>query len=65
MNKFSTLVIIQLNQNIIITKTTGAAIEEFVGLKPKMYSCLVNDCSEHKKTKGENRNAIATISHYE
>ena len=46
-------------------KTTGAAIEEFIGLKPKMYSCLVNDCSEHKKTKGVNKNAIATISHYE
>ena len=24
-------------------------MEEFVGLKPKMYSCLVDDNSEHKK----------------
>ena len=30
-------------------KTAGVAIEEFVGLKPKMYSYLVNDNSEIKK----------------
>ena len=30
-------------------ETGGAAIEEFVGLKPKMYSYLVNDNGEHKK----------------
>ena len=46
-------------------KTTGVAIEEFVGLKPKMYSYLVNDNSEHKKAKGVNRNVVATISHNE
>ena len=28
-----------------------AAIEEFVGLKPKMYSFLVEDSSEQKKQK--------------
>ena len=28
----------------------------FVGLKPKMYSCLVDDNSEHKKAKGVNKN---------
>ena len=33
-------------------KTGGITIEKFVGLKPKMYSLLVNDSSEHKKTKG-------------
>ena len=27
---------------------TGVAIEEFVGLKPRMYSYLVDDNSEHK-----------------
>ena len=32
-------------------ETAGIAIEEFVGLKPKMYSYLVNDDSEHKKQK--------------
>ena len=42
---------------------TGAiAIEEFVALKPKMYSFLV-DNTEHKKAKDVNKNAVATISH--
>ena len=31
-------------------KTGGVAIEEFAGLKPKMYSFLVDNC-EHKKHK--------------
>ena len=44
-------------------ETAGVAIEEFVGLKPKMYSYLVNDNSKHKKAKGGNRNVVATISH--
>ena len=35
-------------------ETAGVAIEEFVGLKPKMYSYLVDDNSEHKKAKGMN-----------
>ena len=30
-------------------ETAGAAIEEFVGLKPKVYSFLVDDNSEHKR----------------
>ena len=46
-------------------KIAGVAIEEFVGLKPKMYSYLANDKSEHKKAKGMNRNDVATISHNE
>ena len=33
-------------------KTAGVAIEESVGLKPKMYSYLVDDNSVHKKAKG-------------
>ena len=32
-------------------ETAGVAIEEFVGLKPKMYLYLVDDNSEHKKSK--------------
>ena len=45
---------------------TGAvAIEEFAGLKAKMYTFLVGDHSEHKKGKGVNRNVVATISHNE
>ena len=46
-------------------ETAGVALEEFVGLKPKMYSHLVDDNSEHKKTKGVKRNVVATISHSE
>ena len=45
-------------------ETGGVAIEEFVRLKSKMYSFLVEN-SEHKKAKGVNRNVVATISHNE
>ena len=45
-------------------ETGGVAIEEFVGLKPKMYSFLV-DNNEHKKAKGVNRNAVTARSHNE
>ena len=44
-------------------ETAVAAIEEFVGLKPRMYSYLVDDNSENKKTKGVNRYGVAAISH--
>ena len=46
-------------------ETAGVAIEEFLGLKPKMYSYLVNDNNEYKKAKGANRNVAATLSHSE
>ena len=39
-------------------KAAAVAIKEFVGLKPKMYSYLVNDNSEHKKAKRVNRNVV-------
>ena len=45
-------------------ETGGVAMDEFAGLKPKMYSFLV-DNSEHKIAKDVNRNAVATISHNE
>ena len=38
-------------------ETGRIAIEEFVGLKPKMYSFLV-DNSEHKKAKSVNGNVV-------
>ena len=41
------------------------AIEEFVALKLKMYSFLVDDTSEHKKGNNENKNTVAAISHSE
>ena len=31
-------------------ETTGAAIDKFVELKPKIYSHLVDDNCDHKKT---------------
>ena len=46
-------------------ETVGVAIEEFVRLKSKMYSYLVNDNSEDEKGKVVNRNALATVSHNE
>ena len=46
-------------------ETTGVVIEEFVGLKSKVYSYLVDDNREHKKTKGINKNVVATVSHNE
>ena len=55
-----------LNKLVVGTmkdETTGVAIEEFVGLKPKMYSCLVYDNSDHKKAKSVNKNVVATRSH--
>ena len=46
-------------------ETAGVAIEEFVGLKPKLYSYLVDDNGEHKKEKSLDKNVVATISHNE
>ena len=45
-------------------ETGGVAIKEFVGLKPKMYSFLV-DNNNHKKVKGVNKNVVQTIPHNE
>ena len=45
-------------------ETAGVAIEEFVGLKSKMYSYL-DDNSVHKKTKDVNKNVVEKISHNE
>ena len=44
-------------------ETGGVAIEDFGGLKPKTYSFLVNSNSQHKQTKGMNKNVVPTISH--
>lgn len=40
----------------------GVPFEEFVELNLRMYSFLVDDCSEHKKVKGANKNAVYKIS---
>ena len=41
-------------------ETAGVAMEEFSGLKPKMYSYWVDDDREYKKAKGINKNVVAT-----
>ena len=44
-------------------ETAGVSIEEFVRLKPEMYSYLVDDNSEYQKAKGVNKNVVPTITH--
>ena len=46
-------------------ETAGVTVEEFVRLKPKMYSYFVDDKSEHKKAKSVNRTTVVTVSHSE
>ena len=46
-------------------ETAVVVIEEFVVLKPKMYSYFVDHNSEHKKAKGVNTTVVATTSHNE
>ena len=45
-------------------KSGGVVFEEFVRMKPKMCSFLV-DNNEHRKAKYVNKNLVATISHSE
>ena len=46
-------------------ETASAVIEEFVGLKSKMYSHWVDENSEHEKVKRVIRNIVAKIIHNE
>ena len=46
-------------------ETAATAIAEFVGLKPKIYSYLVDKNNEHKRAKGLNKNVFVTINHNE
>ena len=48
----------------INVETEDVAIEEFVGLNPKMYSFLVEN-NEHESAKGVDKNAVATIGQNE
>ena len=43
----------------------GVAIEEFIGIKPKIYSIFVRNSSKYKKVKGVNKNVVAIIYHKE
>ena len=55
-----------ISNKLVIGKVTDekadVAIKEFVGLKPKMYSYLVNDNGEHKEAKGVNRNVVVIMN---
>ena len=44
-------------------ETGHVAIEEFVRLRPKMYSFFLENNKEHKKEKGMNKNVVATMRH--
>ena len=46
-------------------ESTGVPVKEFVGLKPKMHSFLVDINSEHKKAKVINKNVVSNVSHNE
>ena len=46
-------------------ETIAVAIEEFVGLKPKVYSMWVDDSGDHRKAKGMDKNIVERISHSE
>ena len=52
------------SNKLVVGKMKDDAIKEFVGLKPKMYSFFVDDSTAHKKTKGMNKNAVATIIYF-
>ena len=41
-------------------ETSYTPIKEFVELRPKMYSFLADDSSDHKKTRDVNENVVAT-----
>ena len=40
-------------------------IEEFIGIKLKIYSIFVSNSSKYKKVKGVNKNVVAIINHDE
>ena len=69
-NNYSTKLKYYDDSNNLVTgkmkeETRDIAIQEFLGLKPKMYLFLVEDNREHKKAKGVNRNVVARTSHNE
>ena len=46
-------------------ETGGVRIEEFVELKPKVFSFLIDDNREHKKEKDVTGNVVENITHIE
>ena len=57
------------SNNLIVSKmkdeTGGVIIEDFVEVKTKMYSFLIDDSSEHEKAKGVNKDFVAATCHSE
>ena len=49
----------------MIDVTRGVVVEEFVELKPNLYSFLIDDSSEHKKAKDVKKNVVARKSYSE
>ena len=43
-------------------ETVGITINEFVGLKPKMYLSLLDDSSEHKKANGVYKSVVEALN---
>ena len=41
------------------------SIEEFIGIKLKIYPILVSNSSKYKKVKGVKKNVVAIINHNE
>ena len=39
-------------------ETDDVVIQKYVSLKSNMYSFLIDDCSEHKKANGGNKNVV-------
>ena len=46
-------------------ETSSVATEEFVELKTKRYSFLVDDSSDHKKAKGVNKYVVEKLTHWD
>ena len=53
------------SSKLVAGKMKDETFKEIVELKPKTYFFLVDYSIEHKRTKGENENFIATITHNE
>ena len=49
----------------MIGEIVVVTIEEFIGIKPKIYSIFVRKYSKYKKVKGVNKNVVAIIYHKE
>ena len=56
-NKF---VVVKMND-----QAADVASKELVGLKPKMYSFLVDDSIEYKKPNGVKKNVFAAVGHFQ